>query len=705
MQIVDTSRESPEALLRTFEGCLDRCRILVCGGDGTAGWVLNLLDKVCGEKEVTKGASGKDKSVSTTDNARASVSSRHSNGNKESSELPNTSTYPSPARSHHHHHHHHHHRHSTQRPTNRDSKTFQTTPGIRRRPPVAILPLGTGNDLARVLGWGGGWAGESVTEIIRQVENAVEIDLDRWLITVKQVDTNDGYESAGAKLVGRALRYARRKERVKQVFMNNYLSVGMDASITLDFHTTREKTPQLFRSRLMNKAWYALFGGKRVLTNVISALGFSHLVRSPSSAVLPDLASQNPPSTIPTDTPPVPTITTTAPTATPPASAEDTQPQPKEPTEEDDIAILRRRLSVSHRPSQSTTDRTGGQKSTSTEEEDVAILRRRLSVSQNSSARESLVTVKTRASEVGGRPSLNGGVPNTQAKPATYGDDEEKRRVSEVGALTPAAPPPPIETTPLSTDTMALADEVPPRPRSPSATPTNPPLHYPLQGSLVKMYIDDETVSSSDWSLSSSARPSSVSRRSVSRSRPSPRASTTSNASTVPNHASAPAPTPQPQPQPDSAPPAKLMTYDTSAAAGIILLNIASYAGGGRIHAAAEAEGCPPVRMDDGKVEVLEVASPLQLGASIVGLTSPRVLGVELASSVENSSYKRRRSSHEEEEGEWKVDRLRRGSEESSTAGMFGSRDVGEEEDDDDEEEEETGEVEKVVSSYGSPAR
>jgi diacylglycerol kinase (ATP) len=48
-----------------------------------------------------------------------------------------------------------------------------------QRPSVAILPLGTGNDLARTLNWGGGYNGELIDDFLARLIRGNIVKLDR----------------------------------------------------------------------------------------------------------------------------------------------------------------------------------------------------------------------------------------------------------------------------------------------------------------------------------------------------------------------------------------------------------------------------------------------------------------------------------------------------------------------------------------------
>uniref|UniRef100_H2MQI9 Diacylglycerol kinase n=1 Tax=Oryzias latipes TaxID=8090 RepID=H2MQI9_ORYLA len=109
------------------------------------------------------------------------------------------------------------------------------------QPPVAVLPLGTGNDLARTLNWGGGYTDEPVSKVLCHVEDGSVVQLDRWNLSVEKSSPQP--EEGTQKLP-------------LDVF-NNYFSLGFDAHVTLEFHESREANPEKFNSRFRNKMFYA----------------------------------------------------------------------------------------------------------------------------------------------------------------------------------------------------------------------------------------------------------------------------------------------------------------------------------------------------------------------------------------------------------------------------------------------------------------
>jgi diacylglycerol kinase (ATP) len=98
---------------------------------------------------------------------------------------------------------------------------------LKAKMSVAVLPLGTGNDLSRTLGWGPTFTSPDVSSIIKSVGSiADEILLDQWDVIIQEGKTS------------------------RTMKMYNYVGVGLDAKVALSFHNMRKKYPYLFKSRV-----------------------------------------------------------------------------------------------------------------------------------------------------------------------------------------------------------------------------------------------------------------------------------------------------------------------------------------------------------------------------------------------------------------------------------------------------------------------
>jgi diacylglycerol kinase (ATP) len=133
-------------------------------------------------------------------------------------------------------------------------------------PAVSILPLGTGNDLARTLGWGGGYNNESMELFLNKVINGSVVQLDRWTIktdlikyrtpSLNNEKVGDDKSQTSRRGSKSSETHSTAKAQLPLTVINNYFSIGADSKIALDFHEAREKNPEQFTSQAFNKIEY-----------------------------------------------------------------------------------------------------------------------------------------------------------------------------------------------------------------------------------------------------------------------------------------------------------------------------------------------------------------------------------------------------------------------------------------------------------------
>ncbi|KAK9817740.1 hypothetical protein WJX72_001471 [[Myrmecia] bisecta] len=205
LQVVELPREKPEPALQLFAR-VPNLRIMVVGGDGTVGWIMGCLDVL--------------------------------------------------------------------------KEALEAEPGGQpwTMPPIAVFPLGTGNDLARCLNWGSGlheFQHSGMSAILKEVEQATVALLDRWTVSIQPAKAaraagGQGLPQRSASgRIGQSISGMRKQlgkepaeQKAVKKTLNNYLGIGIDAKVALEFHQVREQYPGWFQSQMGNKLWYTTLGAK-----------------------------------------------------------------------------------------------------------------------------------------------------------------------------------------------------------------------------------------------------------------------------------------------------------------------------------------------------------------------------------------------------------------------------------------------------------
>lgn len=145
---------------------------------------------------------------------------------------------------------------------------------LAKAPPIATVPLGTGNNLPFAFGWGKknpGTDRQAVLSFLDQVQKAKEMKIDSWHILMRMKAPKNGSCDPIAPLeLPHSLHAFQRVSDTDSLNMEgyhtfrggfwNYFSMGMDAQVSYGFHSERKLHPEKFKNQLVNQSTYAKLG-------------------------------------------------------------------------------------------------------------------------------------------------------------------------------------------------------------------------------------------------------------------------------------------------------------------------------------------------------------------------------------------------------------------------------------------------------------
>ncbi|XP_073144201.1 diacylglycerol kinase 5-like [Henckelia pumila] len=145
---------------------------------------------------------------------------------------------------------------------------------LTQPPPIATVPLGTGNNLPFAFGWGKknpGTDRNSVLSFLDQVRKAKKMKIDSWHILMRMRAPKEGSCDPIAPMeLPHSLHAFHKVSSTDDLNVEgcdtfrggfwNYFSMGMDAQVSYAFHTERKLHPEKFKNQLHNQSTYAKIG-------------------------------------------------------------------------------------------------------------------------------------------------------------------------------------------------------------------------------------------------------------------------------------------------------------------------------------------------------------------------------------------------------------------------------------------------------------